>query len=193
MKHAILFLLLSFTVKFSFAQNSDRPQEVTPAVKQKLVAEINKQAEGFKKSLAKKNLNQYEIEYSVDTFKIDRLIERERDIDPSTAGQIFAIDESIKGYDALINKYYKLLLGILDEEDKKTLIAAQRAWITFRDAEAKLRGLQYEKKYTGGGSMYAVIRVSDQAELIERRATELYNYYEYFVVAKKEQQEAQGN
>ena len=54
--------------------------------------------------------------------------------------------------DAQLNKLYKETLAGLDAVGKKKLIAAERAWLAYRDAEA-----EYEADSERGGSMAPMI------------------------------------
>jgi len=62
--------------------------------------------------------------------------------------------DAYKKSDAELNRAYKALRGTLKEDDNgtKKLIAAQRAWIAFRDAECSYRGARTE-----GGSVHPMI------------------------------------
>ncbi|MBN9299955.1 MAG: DUF1311 domain-containing protein [Filimonas sp.] len=171
MKPILLLLIACLSFRFCTAQ------EITPGVKQKLIAQIDKDAEAFKNSLAKQNKTKIEIAYAVDTFKIERLSDKEMDTDPSTAGANQAVSELTVSYDKLMNKYYNLLIAQLKGEDKKTLTAAQRAWITYRDAEKKLIGVVNSPAYTGGGTMYTTFTLGMYAKVISARAEQLFNYY----------------
>jgi uncharacterized protein YecT (DUF1311 family) len=53
-----------------------------------------------------------------------------------TAEMLNCIGAETKRQDARLNKAYKEVMAHLSPERKKQLLAAQRAWITFRDANS---------------------------------------------------------
>lgn len=66
--------------------------------------------------------------------------------------------------DKELNKVYKQLLGTLDDEGAKLLKASQRAWITFRDAEAT-----FAADEARGGSMSPMLYSGTLGRLTEQR------------------------
>ena len=73
--------------------------------------------------------------------------------------------------DAELNKTYEALLAKLpDAESKQKLKESQRAWLTFRDAEAAFVADQ-----TRGGSITPTIRYETMAELTQQRIKQLKN------------------
>ena len=70
--------------------------------------------------------------------------------------------------DARLNALYKKTLAGLDAEGKKKLIASERAWLAYRDAEAN-----YEADSERGGSMAPMIYNQACLELTEARIKEL--------------------
>ena len=87
------------------------------------------------------------------------------------------MSELADSYDQLMNRYYNKLLNRLDPKDKTILIHAQKNWLAYRDAEKKLIGLLNSDAYTGGGTVYSNIRISQYAALISKRTVEIFNYY----------------
>jgi uncharacterized protein YecT (DUF1311 family) len=71
--------------------------------------------------------------------------------------------------DAELNKTYEALLRKLpDAEGKEKLKQSQRAWLTFRDAEAAFASDQAR-----GGSMAPVLRYATMTELTQQRIKQL--------------------
>jgi len=70
--------------------------------------------------------------------------------------------------DARLNKLYKETLAGLDAEGKMKLIASERAWLTYRDAEAT-----FEADSERGGSMAPMIYNQACLELTEARIKQL--------------------
>ena len=108
---------------------------------------------------------QEEKKHPIDV-KIDAMIEK----DGSTHGQIRAMEEGYKLWDAELNRVYKKFYGGLSATGKSRLQVSQRAWLIFRDAEFKLLSAIFDKLE---GTMYLPMRVASRVELVKRRAQEL--------------------
>ena len=168
----VMFLLFHVSV---FAQNG--PREITPETLQKILAETESEIPKLKQQLLNKGLSENELEFSLDTFRIENIASRKIDIDYSTTGMNKSVIEMKASYEVIMNKYYKKLLDSLSEDDKKALIDAQKAWIKFRDSEMKLVGTLTEEEYSGGGSIQSNIYVSRDAQFMVDRTLEIFNYY----------------
>lgn len=186
MKIVITTAVLLFTSCFILAQN-DFPKEITGAMLQHLTAEAGQEAKAFSDRLKQQYNNQQgefpklspeKLLFATDTFKIEQLARKKMMIDYSTAGMSRAISEKQYAYDILLNKYYKLLLHSLEPADKKVLIAAQKAWLHFRDSEIKLISLVSLEKYSGGGSIQSINALSAIANLTIERTSAVFNYYD---------------
>ena len=70
--------------------------------------------------------------------------------------------------DARLNVLYKQILAGLDKEGKKKLVASERAWLSYRDAEA-----DYEADSERGGSMAPLIYNQACLEMTEARIKQL--------------------
>jgi uncharacterized protein YecT (DUF1311 family) len=76
-------------------------------------------------------------------------------------------------YDLLLNKYYKLALGILSEEYKKQLIISQRRWLDYYTKEKDfLLGL-----YSTGLANSLLYIWPNVNEIIEQRVNTLHYIY----------------
>ena len=168
---------------YSFGQN-DGPKEITPQLLQKLKAEIEKQIPAYKEILSKQDLTAYQIEFSLDTFRIEQLVSKRMDIDFSTMGMNITVDEMTTSYDKLMNKYYNKLLIALKPDDKKILIAAQKAWLAYRDAEAKLIWTMTKDEYSGGGTIQSNIATGSYSEIVVNRAIKIFNYFDGIINEK---------
>ena len=104
---------------------------------------------------------------------IDVWLEKELAKNPSTAGQRHATIAAQKRWDAEMNRAYKRLLSKLDSRRKSALITAQRAWISYRDAEFELINKLYMKKQ---GTIYRPMHDSDCMEVVRKRALQLDEY-----------------
>jgi uncharacterized protein YecT (DUF1311 family) len=116
--------------------------------------------------------------FKQDTAAIENKLETEMTKDPSTLGVNTATDNARKLYDLLLNKYYKLCLSKLSTTHKSKLVAAQKAWLSFRDKEIELIGVSMDEKYTGGGSMWSNIATIKVYELTKKRALDLYDHWQ---------------
>lgn len=74
--------------------------------------------------------------------------------------------------DAQLNALYKkMLVKITRTEARENFIAAERAWIAFRDAEAELHASLGNR----GGIVYAYDVIATKTELTEARIQQLKN------------------
>jgi len=183
MKRLIPLLTFCFAVNFSFGQN-DGPKEITPQILQKLKADIEKQIPAFKQKLSLQDLTVDQIEFSLDTFRIEQLVSKRIDIDYSTVGMNTTVEAMTTSYDKLLNKYYNKLLKALEPEDQKVLINAQRAWLAYRDAETKLIWTMTKEEYSGGGTIQSNIAIGSYADLVVRRTIEIFDYYNSIIKDK---------
>ena len=123
---------------------------------------------------------QLTINFKIDTFRIEKLLEKRFKIDFSITGMFRAIIDAELEYDTLLNKYFQLLINKLDVSDKDILIQSQRNWIQFRDSERKLNDEISKDDYSGGGSSQRVIIASRYIEITKKRVLELYGYLTRF-------------
>lgn len=93
----------------------------------------------------------------------------------STAGMISCTIAAKNAWDAEMNKYYKLLLDVLNTDGKLKLKEAQRQWIVFRDKEMAFSSAVFTAKE---GTMWRVIAANNNLEIVKKRAQELKEYYE---------------
>ena len=167
----------------AIAQN-DGPTNVTPEMLQKIKAAVEIQVTKYRQGIAKKDYTADRVDFSVDTFRIERIVAKRIEADYSTMGTTEAVSDGTEAYDKLMNKYYNKLLKLLKPEDKKVLIAAQKAWLQFRDAEFKLIGIMGKDEYSGGGSIQSNIAVDTYSELIVKRTVDIFNYYDNAIKEK---------
>lgn len=177
MKHLILIIFLTFTYNQTFAQE-ERPKELTPQKLQKIRADIEKQIPDLKQSLSDQDFSSRQIEFAIDTFRIERLAAERMNIDYSTSGMNFAINELTDSYDKLLNKYYNKLIKLLDPEDKKVLLNAQKAWLVFRDSERIFIRTMTKEKYSGGGTIQSNIASDRFSQLVIQRTKDIFDYYD---------------
>lgn len=73
-----------------------------------------------------------------------------------------------KKADAELNRVYKELQSVLDKNEKKLLVKAQRNWITFRDTHCEFEASEFE-----GGSMQPMMRLACFTECTNNRIENL--------------------
>lgn len=171
----IFFLMLSYSF---FAQG---PRQLTAKEINEINLKVDKEANNLRSQMEKDNSSfsinkNLEIEFQIDTFKIEQKINKRLEVDYSTAGMLAVIYFAKNEYDQLLNKYYQLLLIKLDNSDKEILKEAQRNWIKYRDSEINLIETLSEEEYSGGGTLQSVTVSSEIMDLTKQRTIELYTY-----------------
>jgi uncharacterized protein YecT (DUF1311 family) len=111
-----------------------------------------------------------QVKHPIDKFEEDEIAK-----DSTTAGMANASVKAREKWDAEMNKYYKLLMSILDKKSKEILKTSQKAWVEYRDKEFK----NIQNIYTQlQGTMYIPMESQDKTEIVKSRALELKAYYE---------------
>lgn len=105
---------------------------------------------------------------------IDKFEEECMNRGSTTAGMANCEVETRKKWDIELNKYYKLLMGILPEDAKVKLRESQLAWVKFRDAEF----ISIENMYHQMATMYIPVRSGDRTDIVKQRVLQLKSYYE---------------
>lgn len=90
-----------------FLPNKHQAIEVTPQMEKKIRDEVEKQIPSFQRMLQKEKLNQVQMEFAIDAFRIERFTEKWIKLDFKNAGMSNSAYAGAKGYDSLLNKYYK--------------------------------------------------------------------------------------
>lgn len=176
--------ILLLTVLLAVILPAAAQEELTPAKLKQILAEADRETAVFKKNLRREDYSDDWVEFTADTFRISLINNKRMDVDFSTQGMNETVMETAAAYDKLMNKYYNKLLNWLKPEDKKVLVAAQRAWIAFRDAEKKLIGVTRKEEYSGGGTIQSNIYTGMYESMVEARAIEIFNYYDELVKEK---------
>lgn len=114
--------------------------------------------------------------YQLDTFIVEGIYSRQSEADQTTYGMNRASRDCEVAYDQLLNKYYQILLKKLNKEDQKQLVAAQRAWLKFRDSERQVNAALIKSQYSGGGSIQQLIYASQHLYITRTRVNELVGY-----------------
>jgi len=169
---SILFFLCLHSI--IIGQN---PTEVTPELKKKISQDIDKEMIVEKARLEKDKVSGINLEFTIDTIRVEKFMEKYIAMDYSDFGMRQAGYETAKLYDLLLNKYYQKLITALKAEDKKILIQAQKAWLSFRDNEFKLVETLSKPEYSGGGTIQQLIESSEYLDLVKKRTIALFNHY----------------
>ena len=170
----LLTLLAITAAQFCIAQSSG-PEDLDAAIARKLKLEITKELNLLKQQWRRAELPELEIEFRADTFMVEQFRSRRVAYEgPSTIAMTNAASDAYQQYDSLLNKYYKKLLAVLKEEDKKALVLAQKAWITFRDNELKLVDTMSKDQYSGGGTIQQLVDSDAYVDFVRSRVIALY-------------------
>ena len=176
MKFILLIVGLLFHF-FSFSQKSTDLGEVTLAIQKKIKQDIEKEIPKLRNNLEANKTNAIQIEFSLDTFRVERFMTKWIELDYSDPGMREATYATANQYDSLLNKYYKKLLTVLKGDDKKNLVQAQKSWLSFRDAELKLVGTISKDQYSGGGTLQQLTESSEYLNLIKERTIAIFNHF----------------
>lgn len=171
MKSLLLLLFLS-----PFLTNGQSSTGLTPDLRKNIDKRIEDAAQVKRNQLTALKLSMLEIDFTLDTFRIEQYLIEYIRLDNSDYGMSNAGYEAAKQYDNLLNKYYKKLLATLNTEDKNILTNAQKTWLAFRDSEAKLIGTISKEEYAGGGTMQRLTESSEFLEMVRSRTVSLYNH-----------------
>jgi uncharacterized protein YecT (DUF1311 family) len=99
--------------------------------------------------------------------KIDVAMEKAMDADPSTGGSVQAIARAEKQWDARMNSVYDSLHHKMAPGEWRALVAAQKSWVAFRDAQKKSVEQIFNRMK---GSMYVPVAASQSMKLTKERA-----------------------
>lgn len=113
---------------------------------------------------------------------IDKKFDECSETNWSTAGIIECEQIARQEWDAEMNKYYKLLMGILNEEGREQLKQSQLAWLKYRDLEMDLRS--HSISYLPG-TMHIVIASGAITDVVKRRALDLKIHYDIMQAARE--------
>jgi len=91
----------------------------------------------------------------------------------TTQGMTQCVIKAADSWDIELNKNYKTLLGLLNEEQKEKLKVSQRQWIKYRDSELEFSRSFYNQMQ---GTMWIPIAARTRLDLTKQRAQELLGY-----------------
>lgn len=93
----------------------------------------------------------------------------------STAEMKFEAAEAFERSDKAMNAAYQKLMSVLNDEGRKRLKDAQRAWIAFRDAQAG-----FDSHHFAGGTAEGLERLGSLDQLTRERTKRLLADFERF-------------
>lgn len=179
------FVLLHTLICFHSLAQNDGPRETTAQELENIKIEVENMIPELLKKLSSKQLSPDEIEFTIDTCRIEQMAAKIMNINYSTVGMNNTVRNLTSSYDKLMNKYYNKLLTLLTPDDKRVLITAQKAWLQFRDEEAKLIRTMTIEAYSGGGTMQSNLATASYAELVIDRTNKIFRYYNDTTINKK--------
>ncbi|GAB2713963.1 lysozyme inhibitor LprI family protein [Halomonas garicola] len=103
-------------------------------------------------------------------------VQFERDMDASggvTLEMRNAQGRAYKGWDTELNMVYQELMESLASDEQAALKKAQRAWLTFREAETEF---WWTESLSGGGTLQPVIVADQSISLLKARVCQLKQY-----------------
>jgi len=114
--------------------------------------------------------------FQLDTFKVnlETRVRSESAMTTSEIAEVFIIENT--NYDKLLNKYYKLLLSKLNDQERNILKESQVNWIKFRDSEIKTIRMISDNVYSLGGTMRIIDNAAYISILTKRRVSELFEH-----------------
>lgn len=131
----------------------------------------------YQAKLVSEKISPQEIEFRVDTFRVEQAYCRSMKNVLSDFDMSEAAYELAHSYDSLMNKYYRKLAGLLSGKDRQVLVSAQKAWLAFRDNETKLVGVLSKEEYAGGGTIQRLTESNSYLELVKTRTVTLFEHY----------------
>lgn len=93
----------------------------------------------------------------------------------TTVGMVNCAEKATEEWDQELNKYYKLLMGVLSSSEKELLRQAQRKWLGYRDSEIKFSDQMH---YNLEGTMWRIAAAERMTNILRDRALTLKVYYE---------------
>jgi len=172
MKNILLSLFSCLFTLNLYAQVDLSPAKVK-AIKQKIENKIP----ALKLKLQKFREDTATITFTLDTFRVEQYNNEHLKLVSTDSEMANVTYEQAKNYDVLLNRYYKKLMVILKDDDKKTLMQTQKAWLVFRDNEVKLNNTIEKPAYGGGGTVLALNDSGLYLNLIKTRTLAIFDYY----------------
>ena len=165
----MLVVLVSMISVSSYAQLSE-------AQLNKLKYQVDSAGSLLHEKILKEGKTKLNATFTVDTFKVESMMNLKMRMDTSKAEQVIAINDAEIAYDFLLTKYYKILLSRHDEKSQKSLTLAQKKWLQYRDDEIAMTEKFYDEQKGGNPGDKAVAKAEEHLELTKARVVELYKH-----------------
>ncbi len=176
MRYFFVLVLLSLQLN-CLAQVSDTTMpDVTTKVQVKLKQEVENEIPAYKMRLEKYKEDTNTIAFSVDTFRVERFMQKWMVLNNSDFSMKEATLAAARMYDGLLNKYYRKLSKSLNAADRKKLVYTQKTWLAYRDSEEQLNMAVDSEAYSGG-SMEGLLDIASYLNLVKQRTEMLFEYY----------------
>jgi|GEM_PF-3503745 uncharacterized protein YecT (DUF1311 family) len=165
----VMVILIGLFCYSSYAQLSD-------AQINRLKYRVDSSASVLHEKLIGKSVPLLNTTFTVDTFKVELLMKYKISLDTSKSEYVSAINDAEIEYDLLLDKYYKLLLSMHDDDTRKSLAEAQKKWIEYRDDEIKTIEKFYAEQKNANAKNKEVAKAKEHMELTKDRVIELFKH-----------------
>ncbi len=141
---------------------------------------ISKEVAAFRQKIGKEKSGgmnrQLWITFRVDTFTIQKSLEKRLQEATERYDSGFAWSDAISAYNEMIGKYYGELLDTMIEVDRQFLEESQQRWLGYKQAEQVLNQIIGRKEYNKSGLVNEGYEYQRMFELNKDRAVELFRY-----------------
>lgn len=171
--------MVTMFVAVAYAQNGSFPTVLAELMDKEHVAQAKADIAAFRQNEMENDeyLSEAELGFRCDTFAIEHFRVMRNDIDITDLGMRQTESACYDAYDALLNKYYKLLKSSLSEADQAVLLKSQRSWLAYRDNEFDLVKLLNKDEYSGGGTISLLIAGCRETDIVKDRVLKLAWYW----------------
>lgn len=165
-------------VLFQFSAYSQLNVNGSDFLEKRVADSISKAVEVMASQIRRQNtstVNKKRLDFMLDTFRIETYfsVAKKRTKQTDLAVLILS-QEALAKYDLLLNKHYRSLLEKV--EDKSALVAAEKAWIAFRDKEIEYNISTFGDDYSKLGSLDKVWITTYEWRLTKQRVIDVFNY-----------------
>lgn len=178
---SILYCFLVFLSANSLFSQTQEISAFTPAQIQLIKSSVERKALIFLKELEADNYSSAgSREFMLDTFKAQETMRMKMEIVDSPFAINMALSELERDYDKILNKYYNRLKILLNPEDQKILIQAQRAWLAYQTLENQLIQTLLSPQNAGEMNMSSMSTISLEltSDILFKRTHEIGSYYQ---------------
>jgi len=113
---------------------------------------------------------------------IDKLEQECMKKDYSPSGMNACTQKSYELWDGDSKKIYKMLMNVLDDEEKQQLKDSQNAWFKYRDLEIKFR---MNSLMNNEGTLFSNLAMAEKLSIIKQRVKELKSMHDLLKEARE--------